>query len=189
MEKAKTLASISSAPSFAGVDIWSGASVSERFLWNQLLKLISNFMWKPSAAASILLLQFQGSEQDESRLSKNLTSNWLHIYHIYTEWCGWVMGEHGRLHKINLQSSASRRVGTQNILISTDRSNPIPSIQEMNFKCNSRPTIYQFYCTMWSSYSTELCVWASLKENILRRLPIPQITVTARYNWGKTHFH
>ena len=32
------------------------------------------------------------------------------------------MGEHGRLHKINLQSSASRRVGTQNILISTDRS-------------------------------------------------------------------
>ena len=146
-------------------------------------------MWKPSAAATILLLQFQGSEQDESRLSKNLTSNWIHIYHIYTEWCGWVMGEHGRLHKINLQSSANRRVGTQNILISTDRSNPIPSIQEMNFKCNSRPTIYQFYCTMWSSYSTELCVWASLKENILRRLPIPQITVTARYNWGKTHFH
>ena len=113
-----------------------------------------------------------------------------YLSYVYdTEWCGWVMGEHGRLHKINLQSSASRRVGTQNILISTDRSNPIPSIQEMNFKCNSRPTIYQFYCTMWSSYSTELCVWASLKENILRRLPIPQITVTARYNWGKTHFH
>ena len=103
--------------------------------------------------------------------------------YIYDTVDGWY--EYGRVHKINLQSSASRRVGAQNILISTDRSNPIPSIQEMNFKCNSRPTIYQFYCTMWSSY----CVWACLKGNILRRLPIPQITVTARYNWGKTHFH
>ena len=134
---------------------------SERFLRNQLLKLISNFMWKPSAAATILLLQFQGSEQDESRLSINLTSNWIHIYHIYMilnnvdGWC-----EYGRVHKINLQSSASGRVGAQNILFRSDRFNPIPSIQEMNFKCNSRPTIYQFYCTMCSSYSTELCVWA-----------------------------
>ena len=31
--------------------------------------------------------------------------------------------------------------------------------------------------------------WLSFWGNILRRLPIPQITVTARYNWGETHFH